>query len=370
MKVENFNIVLAVFIVILVTIFSVNTVYPTDEDSVIKIRLSYKIILNPATGERPIIGHATCLVSDEIIEKSVEEMNELLACYWRGYRFEIYEIKEVGSSQNSPANPGIWFHIDFVNDAKRCVRMNKMEQATKNNPTNYAWRENAINIYINQATNGGFWNLGDMIIFGACIADKGWLHLHEICHYFNLFHTQGTDEKNNKNPGDDFIDDTIQDLPCWSRDDIAKYNFSKKYKKLNPEQKKLVDDVAENIMSYHFLEPICAKLTRLTERQLDKWSYFAVVYKSRRKVMDGRTLLVVNNNGHAGPYDYPPFVAINQAIAEANNNGGDIILLRPGVYNEQVTIDKPLTLRVTRKGAASIGTSIENKPTLASNGFY
>jgi hypothetical protein len=35
-----------------------------------------------------------------------------------------------------------------------------------------------------------------------------------------------------------------------------------------------------------------------------------------------------------------------------------MILLRPGVYNEAVTISKPVTLRATRKGAASIGTAI------------
>jgi hypothetical protein len=43
------------------------------------------------------------------------------------------------------------------------------------------------------------------------------------------------------------------------------------------------------------------------------------------------------------------------AVNSANPAGGDIILLRPGSYNEQLTLDTPLTLRATRDGSVTIG---------------
>lgn len=115
-------------------------------------------------------------------------------------------------------------------------------------------------------------------------------------------------------------------------------------------------------MSYHFLKPICAKLTRLTEGQLDRWTEGVDEYYSRKKVRDGRTIFVDlkrhKRSGSLGTSTYP-FVSVNHAIGAANSDGGDIILLKPGAYDEPVTISKPLTLRATRKGQASIGTSVE-----------
>jgi hypothetical protein len=204
-----------------------------------------------------------------------------------------------------------------------------------------------------------------MIVVGVNSVSAGWVQLHEIGHYFDLRHTQGDlgvtlhgqCGEGYTTPGDDKVDDTIKDLPAWSRDEIAKYNFSVKYEKLNTEQKELVDEVAENVMSYHFLKPIKANLQRLTEGQLDRWTDTTLDFY-RRKVRDGRTWFVDRQTaGNEGTSTYP-YDSVNLAAAAANDNGGDIILLRPGEYHEAVTISKAVTLRATRKGPATIGAAI------------
>ncbi len=49
------------------------------------------------------------------------------------------------------------------------------------------------------------------------------------------------------------------------------------------------------------------------------------------------------------------FRFISDGVEWANNAGGDILLLRPGVYPENLTISKPLTIRATRVGPVFIG---------------
>ena len=257
-----------------------------------------------------------------------------------------------------------------------------MGKTIKKNPKKYAWNENAINIYINEATTGGKWFINDVIIVGVRFSNIAWIHLHEIGHYFNLHHTHGSQNSAMTNsttgqdqsaPGDDHVEDTIDDLATWSRNDIAVHNFSVEYEKLTHEQKIAVDYIAENIMSYHHLDPVQAQLTRLTEGQLDRWANTADEYFTRRKVRDGRTIFVStdkgNGKGRVGSHCCP-YQTVNNAVEKANLDGGDILLLKPGVYNESITIDKPLTLRATRKGSVSIGiagNTSSKEPMLALN---
>ena len=337
-----------------------------EEDGVIKIRLSYKIIINPKNCARPNptrqIGEE---LTDEMIADAVHEMNELLTASWRGYRFELHEIIEVGSLGGNYPDPSHWFDIDFVDDDKKNEIMSAMEKNIAAHSAKYAWRENAVNIYINQTTSGAKWKLRDLIVVGADSVSAGWVQLHEIGHYFDLRHTHGVynadrpgkNGEGQKIPGDDKVDDTVKDLPNWDRNEIAQHNFSLTYDQLDPAQKALVDEVAENIMSYHFLKPIQAAPKRLTEGQMDRWTDTTLDFY-RLKVRDGRTWFIDRKTpGPEGTSTYP-YVSVNLAVKAANGNGGDIILLRPGVYDEAVTISKPVTLRATRKGPASIGTSI------------
>jgi hypothetical protein len=334
-------------------------------DSVIKIRLSYKIILDPTDGQRPrpIWVLSDKIVTDDKIRNAVEEMNELIAPFWRGYRFELSEIVEIGPiSDHHSTGPSQWFHTDFVkNDGRRALK-NAFEKVARSNPVMYAWRENAVNIYINQGTTGGLCTRNSIVI-GACSARSGLVHLHEVCHYFDLRHTHGfsghKDNENYKVPGDDEVADTIADLPHWDKNGIAKHTFFMKYDELPGHQKEMVDNVAENIMSRHYAEPIQAELTRLTEGQLDRWTESIDEYVTRARVRDGRTWFVDQTSGaKVGTMRYP-FASVNLAVEAANSDGGDIILLRPGQYGEAVTIQKPVTLRATRNGPASIGMSLQ-----------
>ncbi len=335
-----------------------------EEDGVIKIRLSYKIILSPKDHNRPRLHTQYAeMVSDEIIREAVDEMNAVMASYWRGYRFELVEIREVGSYTGSYPDPSHWFDVDFIEQDKQAKLLRQMEAAIEAYPERYAWRENAVNIYINQATNGAKWKFRDSIVIGAHSVRAGWVQLHELGHYFDLRHTQGDlgvtmlgqTGEGYTSPGDDEIEDTIKDLPSWSRNEIAKHNFSVKYDKLDAEQTELVDDVAENIMSYHFLKPVGANLRRLTEGQLDRWTD-ATLNFYRRQVCDGRTWFVDRRTPCNEGTSNHPYDSVQLAAAAANDHGGDIILLRPGEYHETVTINKPLTIRATRRGPASIGT--------------
>jgi len=353
------------FAFILEFLLTTSSAYSADEDGVIKIRLSYKIILNPKNLSRPRLNTQVGeKVRDEMIQEAVDEMNALMASYWRGYRFELDEIREIGALGGLDSDPSHWFDVDFIEADKQNKLMSRMEAAIKANPGQYAWREDAVNIFINQATGGAKWKCRDMIVVGPDSVSAGWVQLHEIGHYFDLRHTQGDlgvavhgqSGEGYTTPGDDKVVDTLKDLPCWNRDEIAMNNFSIKYEKLDPEQKELVNEVAENIMSYHFLKPIKTNLQRLTEGQLDRWTDTTLDFY-RRKVRDGRTWFVDRQTpGNEGTSAYP-YDSVNLAVAAAYDNGGDIILLRPGEYHEAVTISKPVTLRATRKGPATIGVS-------------
>lgn len=336
-----------------------------EEDGLIKIRLSYKIIRNPKNLARPnpTTEHGE-VVTNAMIETALDEMNALLASSWRGYRFELFEIVEIGSRGGFDPDPAFWFATDFVEGDRNNELLDQMIAQVARYPELYAWRENAVNLYINQSTSGAKWrikNFKDVILVGADSVSAGWLQLHEIGHYFGLQHTHGDlgialrDHKGiQKTPGDDRIADTIADLASWNRDEIAECNFSLPYDSLGAAQKEQVEDVAANIMSYHFLPPLRANLHRLTERQLDRWADIAVDFY-RRPVCDGRVWFVdVQTPGYEGTSTYP-FDAVERAVEAANKEGGDVILLRPGAYDEKLTIRKPVTLRATREGPVTIG---------------
>jgi hypothetical protein len=334
------------------------------EDSIIKIRLSYKIIINPETGKRPKLQkYIRDVVTNQQIINAVNEMNELMASYWRGYRFELLEIVELKANENQKDNLKKWFELDFVSHPNRKQMGREFEALARKNPELYGWRQDAINIYINQGTSGGLWNTQNMIFLGPQIVDKGWMHLHEIGHFFYLVHTHGNFDfpsigkkgPGHTEPGDDEINDTIWDFPTWDKNKIAKYNFSKKYQQLDENEKRLVDNVAHNIMSYHFKKQTESKLIQLTEGQLDRFTYALDHYIVRQGIRDGQTHFVSNERNSNLPTIENYYKTVQNAVLAANENGGDIILLAPGSYQETLIINKPVTLRATREGHAIIG---------------
>lgn len=349
----------------------------TQDAGVITIRLSYKVVLNPAGGTRPP-G-----VTDADINAAVNGMNNLMRDYLRGYRFQIMEIRDIGGSSNPPAGPSQWYDTNFHDGDNGVTWKDQMEAAALSDPA-YLWRNNAINIYVTNGICGGicsFPNEGDnILILGGCADNNEATQLHEIGHYFDLCHTQGClcacagTDGCNMTPGDDGIADTLPDRSDWNQDGIANHNFGQPYAMLSPAQKNQVDDVFFNIMSYH--DSGCGQgivSTRLTEQQLDRWADAAAGANggNRQFVVDGVTLFV----DVTAPQQHPFFGfstnpynnihdAVNGAIDSQNFGWGAVLLLRPGAFNQQLTINTPLTLRAPRTGPATIG-SATNRPVKA-----
>jgi hypothetical protein len=107
--------------------------------------------------------------------------------------------------------------------------------------------------------------------------------------------------------------------------------------------------------------PACfnTNMNVLSEDQLDRWANRANTL--RRAVVSGTTIFV-GPGGHDGPNNgtnglsvVSRLATVSQAVSNSAPLGGDIVLLRPGSYNERLTISSPVTLRATRGGAATIG---------------
>jgi hypothetical protein len=102
-----------------------------------------------------------------------------------------------------------------------------------------------------------------------------------------------------------------------------------------------VDDTYLNLMAYGFNKV----LDRLTPQQLDKWTRYANI--ERAFALSGRTRFVspAGNDANPGLIGTSPKRTVVNAINASSAGGGDIVLLRPGSYDEQITISRPVTLR-------------------------
>jgi hypothetical protein len=328
----------------------------------IEIHVSVKVIVDPTNGSRPP-G-----ITDDLLYKAAANANTAsnwMPSYWRGYRFRIKEIKDIGGpSQRGASGPSKWYGRDPRGDWE-------MFQTDTNTDPLYLLHPNWVNFYITMGATtvaggpGGAcpfpWESGK-----ACFAivegeGKPWWLVHETGHFFGLFHTFGgskcsdSDPKGeNTRPGDDGITDTLPDVDCWTREQIESNARSTNYNNFNSlpasVQRKLVDDTFINVMSYH-ANP---ENDRLTELQLDRHADTA--NSTRAAYVSGRTRFVSLSGSDSGAgCSTSPYRSVLKAVTDASSAGGDIILLRPGAYNEPLTINKPCTLRATRAGPVSIG---------------
>ena len=338
-------------------------------DSFIWLDVSIKVIVDPVTGNVPTT------MSDALLLGTFEDMNRWLANNWRGYRVRAVDLdasrnfRRLGGLDDT-TGPGKWYATNLKDDSNH--RMFEIE--AKGSKQLYAWNDSAINIYFN---NGDYSSCGfplqkrDLVqsAYGLFTDDRlpGQMFtqrykaagnlLHEIGHFFELYHTFD---------GDDGIADTARDPneprrrnETAVRDAIATLNFSKNYSALSSFQKTLVDNTANNPMSYTQLfydDPAQNKVLtdaerfgpvrfQFTEQQMDKWADFA--NDARASVASGRMIFVLRGSG------FPSTLAAG--LNAARSSGHDIVLLRPGNYNERLTITKPVTLRATRQGTVTIG---------------
>lgn len=350
-------------------------------DSFIWINVSVKVIVDPATGATP------ATMSDAVLRDSFTDMNRWLAVNFRGFRLRMVDrdanlnFKRIGA-QNDLSGPCQWYDKDLKENE---TNYQGLQSAAKLNKALYGWNDNAVNIYFNDKyySRAGFPSESDDMI----ISSYALLHddkpagaaftqtykiagnlLHEIGHHFELYHTKG-------GPGtpanDDNIADTAKDPNNFGtarnetlvRNNIAQFNYTLNYNQLGLAEQRLVDNTANNAMAYIQLfydDPAQNKIvpdaerfgpTRFvfTEQQMDKWSDWATSH--RLSQLSGRTWFVHPSASNAGTGTSASPVKLVNGVSAANNNGNDILLLKPGTHAVG-TISKPMTLRASRAGAA------------------
>jgi len=319
----------------------VGLLLPLEADAQLRWRISVKFILN-ANGNRPSSG---VINTDQEVRDQIDNANALLASYGRGYQFDLTEIVDLsGVSQ--------WYDND--RDDK-----DLLEAAAEANKPLYAYRNNAINVYINGAEGSAVCSFppGDDIIFMGQ-GSRTTSIFHESGHYFNLSHTHNDQKELNANGTDctngcacaqiiggnaDGVGDTIADHTCWdTQNAIAQGNFGVNYSSLSAVNKDRVDDIHFNVMSYHDTRD------RLTPDQLDRATDAS--NGDRFKAASGRTRFVATTGSDLGNGSSTSrYRTLAKGVSVAN--AGDIVLLRTGTYTEPQTITKAVTLRATRGNA-------------------
>ncbi|MFM1770278.1 MAG: hypothetical protein RJA22_2807 [Verrucomicrobiota bacterium] len=324
---------------------------PATARADISLRVSVKFILS-SSGQRPVSccgfgASSIALTNSQAVIDNIAYSNELLRRSGRGYTLQLTEIVDVSG----------W--SGFYNLAARSSdNRSALEAVATSNATTraqFAWRDNAINIYINNTSSGvcSFPETGDDAIFvGSSAYDT--LLIHELGHYFGLYHThQGEQYLNTDNSGcssancscarliggtGDEIADTVADHQCWSYSQMVANNPSA--------STTAILNTFTNIMSYHI------PADRFTTLQLDRWTDYAGTSRSGvatgvTRFVDGDDASFIQIGLSTLPFDNVP-AAVNVSAPS------DIVLIRAGNYGGSMTLNRATTLRATR-GAAVLG---------------
>ncbi|HPC62727.1 MAG TPA: hypothetical protein PKX23_18850, partial [Verrucomicrobiota bacterium] len=84
----------------------------TAQAQTIDLRLSVKIIVHPTTGARP------AGVTPQLFTNAVQAANKWMAGYWRGHRYRLTEVVDIGGpAQGGTNGPSKWFGRDPRNTA-------------------------------------------------------------------------------------------------------------------------------------------------------------------------------------------------------------------------------------------------------------
>lgn len=316
----------------------------------ISMRISVKFILGPGNA-MPGGGNGNFNGFDDITNQ-VSVANAFLRGTGRGYQFQIWENTTVAGDASA--------FFNLSRDDKE-----DLEAAAEADPTEFKYRNNAINMYVNNADNSAVCSFppdDDIILYGQ--SSRSTSLWHESGHYFNLSHTHTGQDFLNGNGTDctnkcscaqvlggssDGCADTIADNECWDTQNlIAQGNYGMNYASLSAANQTRVDNIHFNIMSYHDTRD------RMTSDQLDRWTDAA--NGDRNADCTGRTRFVATtgNDATGDGSSGNRFKTLAMGVAVASGGGIDIVLLRAGNYNEPQTITKAVTLRATR-GNAVIG---------------
>lgn len=327
----------------------------------IDVRLSIKYILD-SNGIRP---QGMCS-TDENIQYIIDRSNVVLERWNRGYQFIIKEIKDISGATR-------YFHLcEDVNDTND-PEYYGLEDEAEANPGKFFWRTDAINIFIVKTWKRGNGaaaaipsaphDFGYELVVTSVDRELDLTFLHELGHHNDLGHTFEEDDK---------VDDTRQDvnpLQCKAQfecDMGGKEDCCCELKLMLLSAAAIMggwtqqeyDDIRWNLMSYYGAPDCDPNLdfsnVRLTEGQLDRWT--DTTRHHHFWETSGFTRFVDYKND-SPPFDgnsVNPFPTVADGIAAAYPDGGDIVLIRTGTYNETWTENKPVTLRANR-GPVIIG---------------
>lgn len=302
-------------------------------------RVSVKFILNN-NGNRPGSGNIN---TDAEVQAQIDTANAILDAHMRGYRLQLTEIVDVTGLEA--------FYSADINSTNKTL----LEASAKANPGVSAWRTNAINIYINGDGGSGICSFppGEEIIFvGQGLRLTTFIH--EIGHFMDLCHTQGCpcgscdpgeSGECHTTPGNDGIGETIPDLECWSRDQIAQNSYFQNYNSLSAGLQDKVDEVFNNVMSYHNTR------FRFSPDQLDRM--ICASNNERDHVSNGETIFVGGQGGDEECLS-PIYLQPTFANAVGLATSGDIICMRGSQYPYTGVVDKNVMLRTSR-GSSLLG---------------
>lgn len=331
---------------------------PVVQAQYINIRVSAKFILN--TNGLPPSGR---YANSNDWRLATDNANAGNVRFWRGYRYQY------PSFDGNISGYGQYYRLD----QSEAVHF---EYAMRANAGQTGWRNDALNVYVVSRNLGdpgaegcAGWasNPEDVIILGPpygsmngritvfCANMEGApgselsILGHEFGHHLGLIHTWA----------DDRVADTVVDadptpceqdgLPDWCS---CKYSNTLARAAAQGWSQSVLRTATNNLMSYH-----CGNDDDfdLTEGQLDRWADIARRYLASE--MTGVTYFVDRNNSQGGNdgYSSNPYRTVQAGVTAATTTSGNILVVRPGSYNEQITIANPVTLRATRAGPVTIG---------------
>jgi hypothetical protein len=333
----------------------------------VQAQLEWRISIKVFTGTGGVLprapGWSGGATPYQSFSNAVNSHNSILDSTGRGYRWRLTEIVTVpGTTAPLPASTTSWFNVSVSASTQ-----DDLDGKAKGNPGPFQYRNNAINFYYTDnasSPNGGYCafpneNQDVILVAPDSFSD---VFLHESGHYFSLLHTFDSQSYRNADNspctlanscncaqiigGDDGVADTPLDNTCWNQNNIALATYGALYNALNAGQQYFVDNTWSNLMSYH------SPGNRFTSDQLDRMTDSS--NGARNNVCSGFTQFVDHNGVIFFQFGSSVFPYVTVANGINNANAGDIVLMRPGTYNEPMTITRQVTLRATR-GNARLG---------------